>query len=244
MAKELPYFQFEPAEYLTKDVSFCSLSAQGLFINLCAYYWQRECNLTKNQFLRRLNNPDELNELIKEGVIDLDNDTIIIKFLDAQYENATKLSKTNSINGSKGGRPKKINPIKTENKPTALNSLSETKGIREDNRIEDKITTKIVDDGSADSFLKSLEPASKKEIEQMYNSFVTDIKAEKFKDQIESLYKLLKIKEGSLTNLLKDFKENVIVRKTRHKNTNDFFINFTNWLNVQDRNKLLDKYKK
>ena len=24
MAKELPYFQFEPAEYLTKDISFCS----------------------------------------------------------------------------------------------------------------------------------------------------------------------------------------------------------------------------
>ena len=28
MAKELPYFKFEPAEYLTKDISFCSLSAQ------------------------------------------------------------------------------------------------------------------------------------------------------------------------------------------------------------------------
>jgi hypothetical protein len=40
MAKELPYFKFEPAEYLTKDVS-CSLAAQGLFINLCSYYWQR-----------------------------------------------------------------------------------------------------------------------------------------------------------------------------------------------------------
>ena len=37
MAKELPYFQFEPAEYLTKDISFCSLSAQGLFINICCF---------------------------------------------------------------------------------------------------------------------------------------------------------------------------------------------------------------
>ena len=57
-------------------------------------------------------------------------------------------------------------------------------------------------------------------------------------------YNLLKIKEGSLTKLLKDFKENVIIRQTRHKNTKEFFNNFSNWLNVQDRNKLLDKYKK
>jgi len=241
MAKELPYFQFEPAEYLTKDVSFCSLSAQGLFINLCAYYWQRECNLTKTQFLRRLNNPDELTELIDEGVIDLENDTIIIKFLDAQYENATKLSKTNSINGSKGGRPKKINPIKTENKPTALNSLSETKGIREDKIKEDNNNS---NSETADSFLNSLKPSTKEEIDEMYNSFVSDIKQGKFKDQIDAMYNLLKIKEGSLTKLLKDFKENVIIRNTRHKNTNEFFINFSNWLNVQDRNKLLDKYKK
>jgi hypothetical protein len=47
MAKELPYFKFEPAEYLTKDV-FCSLAAQGLFINLCSYYWQRSCNYQRS----------------------------------------------------------------------------------------------------------------------------------------------------------------------------------------------------
>ena len=56
MAKELPYFQFEPAEYLTKDISFCSLSAQGLFINICSFYWQRQCKLTKEQFLKELEN--------------------------------------------------------------------------------------------------------------------------------------------------------------------------------------------
>ena len=106
MAKELPYFQFEPAQYLTKDVSFCSLSAQGLFINICAYYWQRECTLKKEQLLRRLDYPDILDELIKEGVIDLVDNNIIIKFLDSQYEKATGVSKVNSKNGSKGGAPK------------------------------------------------------------------------------------------------------------------------------------------
>jgi hypothetical protein len=140
MAKELPYFKFEPAEYLTKDISFCSLSAQGLFINICSYYWQRNCKLTKEQLLKRLNYETELNELINEGVIDLKDSYIIIKFLDIQLIDVAKTSKQNSENGSKGGRPKKpkINPVESENKPTALIPLSETKGIREDKIKEDK----------------------------------------------------------------------------------------------------------
>tara|TARA_R110000772_G_scaffold67308_1_gene149393 strand:+ start:1212 stop:1940 length:729 start_codon:yes stop_codon:yes gene_type:complete len=139
MAKELPYFQFEPAEYLTKDISFCSLSAQGLFINICSFYWQRQCNLTKEQFLRRFNNPIEFEELINEGAIDLQENAIIIKFLDIQYKKATSTSKTNSSNGSKGGRPRKENPNESEIKPKQKPIESETKGIREDKIIKDKI---------------------------------------------------------------------------------------------------------
>lgn len=142
MAKELPYFKFEPAEYLTKDISFCSLSAQGLFINICSYYWQRNCELTKEQLLKRLNYENELKELIKEGVIDLVENKILIKFLDNQLNEVENKSKTNSANGSKGGRPKK-NPTETETKPklnpTETETISETKGIREDEIKEDEI---------------------------------------------------------------------------------------------------------
>jgi hypothetical protein len=144
MAKELPYFKFEPAEYLTKDISFCSLSAQGLFINICSYYWQRQCKLTKSQLFKRLNHFDEFDELIDEGIIDLkDNgEDLIIKFLDNQLNEVEIKSKTNSSNGSKGGRPKK-NPIESEIKPNQNQIQSELKAIREDkikeyNKIESK----------------------------------------------------------------------------------------------------------
>ena len=102
MAKELPYFKFEPAEYLTKNISFCSLSAQGLFVNICSYYWQRNCKLTTEQVLKRLNYKTELDELISEGIIDLQEDFIVIKFLDNQLVEVEKTSKQNSINGAKG----------------------------------------------------------------------------------------------------------------------------------------------
>ena len=92
MSKELPFFQFEPAEYLTKDISFCSLSAQGLFINICSFYWQRQCNLSKEQFLRRFNFISEFEELEKEGVIDVIDGIIKVKFLDNQFLKATEFS--------------------------------------------------------------------------------------------------------------------------------------------------------
>lgn len=139
MAKELPYFQFEPAEYLTKDISFCSLQVQGLFINICAYYWQRNCELTKSQLLRRLNYENELNELIKEGIIDVQEDNIIIKFLDIQRENAIGVSKKNSENGSKGGRPKKAKQNPNETQTKAKQNPNESHKIKEEEIKKEKI---------------------------------------------------------------------------------------------------------
>ena len=41
MAKNFPYFKFIASEWMTGDIVFESLSVQGLFINICALYWQR-----------------------------------------------------------------------------------------------------------------------------------------------------------------------------------------------------------
>lgn len=212
MAKELPYFKFEPAEYLTKDISFCSLSAQGLFINICSYYWQRGCSLNKEQLLRRLNYPKELDELIQEGVIDLIENSISIKFLNIQLNDVEKVSVTNSNNGKKGGRPPKINPLESENKPTALNSLkpneSETKGIREDNIREDKklIITTYTIEKAIEICLRDLEWVS--EVEKNYN-----LKSEHF------------------TPAFNDFKSHCVsIGKNEERTIFDFKYHFVNWV--------------
>lgn len=148
MSKRLPYFQFEPAEWLAGDIMFCSLSARGLFTDIMALYWQKECELTIDQVKRRFNCESELEELISEKIIKIENNNIIIEFLDNQLVKAIGKSKVNSENGSKGGRPKKIkepteNPNESEKKPNAFNSVieneSEKKPIREDKIKEDNI---------------------------------------------------------------------------------------------------------
>jgi len=199
MAKELPYFKFEPAEYLTKDISFCSLSAQGLFINICSYYWQRNCKLTKPQLLKRLNYPNELEELILEGALDLVNDIIIIKFLDAQLFEVEGKSKTNSSNGSKGGRPKK-NPIESEIKPKLNPIESESKGIREDKIIEDKIKEDIINNSVFVSECKN--STQWIEVTAMQNKVSIDV-INVFIDNFES--HLITMQEQKKT--LKEYKE-------------------------------------
>lgn len=197
MAKELPYFKFEPAEYLTKDVSFCSLAAQGLFINLCSYYWQRSCNLSKDQFLKRLNHEKELEELIREGAIDLIDNDIYINFLDVQFEEVLEKSKTNKANGSKGGRPTK-NPIITEpiteTKPIVNPIESESKGIREDKIIEDKITTNNIEARKlkfSQSLIPFLDLYDKEMIRDFCNYWTEPNKSNtKFKQETEKTWSL------------------------------------------------------
>jgi len=175
MAKELPYFQFEPAEYLTKDISFCSLAAQGLFINICSYYWQRACNLTKDQILKRLNYEEELNELINEGVIDLVDDNLIIKFLDIQYKNATKLSLDNSRKGKLGGAKKgNQNARKTSQKQPENNPKTSHK-IREDKIIEDNIKEEVVKKDINDIEIE-FDKSTFKDIEDLKKYYLTDLR--------------------------------------------------------------------
>jgi len=70
-------------------------------------YWQKECNLTRDQIAKRHPNTEkELQELISEGIIN-DGYELIISFLDEQYELITKRKMRLSEAGRKGAQIKK-----------------------------------------------------------------------------------------------------------------------------------------
>ena len=141
MSKRLPYFQFEPAEYLAGDIMFCSYGAQGIFNSICALYWQKDCELKYSQVIKRLGNEELIKELVSEKIIKVENDNIVINFLDEQYSKATEKSKTNSSNGSKGALKRwgKNSESDSEIIATPLNNDSESIALREDKIIKDKI---------------------------------------------------------------------------------------------------------
>ena len=127
MSKELPYFKFFVNEWITGDITLEDYEVQGLFVNICAYYWSKECKITLTNAKRKFKNISEsaFDSLIDSQIIKVDKDDyLVIKFLDEQNIDRAHQRVTNSKNGKKGGRPPKA---KTENKPNGLISESETK---------------------------------------------------------------------------------------------------------------------
>ena len=102
MAKDLPYFKFFVSEWNDGDITLEDYKIQGLFINVCAYYWSRECNLDYTTLLKKFkHNVNDINIIIESDLIKLDGDTIYINFLDEQCNERGKLSKQNSLNAKK-----------------------------------------------------------------------------------------------------------------------------------------------
>ena len=53
--KELPYFKFYCNEWITGNITFLDYETQGLFINLCAFYWSKNGSLKLNHAKLKFN---------------------------------------------------------------------------------------------------------------------------------------------------------------------------------------------
>jgi hypothetical protein len=131
MAKNFPYFKFTATEWLTGDIVYESLELQGLFINVCALYWQRDGKLTIEDLIRRYKNESLINELIDRYIWN-EQRNIFIKFLDEQLIEANHISKVNSENGKKGAEAKR-------NKANAKRPLNDSKAILSKEEKEEEI---------------------------------------------------------------------------------------------------------
>lgn len=154
MAKELPYFKFIVADWLIGDIVYEKFNIQGLFINICAIYWQRNGTLSIEEINKRFKNPTELTELT-DRFFSVNNGFISIDFLDEQFIERKKLSLTNSENGLKGGRPKVSKTLQI--KPNANRTLTETKAKQsniEKKRKEKNIKYKKISFENSDLFDK------------------------------------------------------------------------------------------
>lgn len=124
MAKEIPYFKFYTGEWFTGDIVLEDYETQGLFINICAFYWSKDCELSTVMLLKKFKGYDKhLYQLIEASLIKTDGVNIFISFLDEQFDSKEVQKITNRVNGSKGGRPRK--PV--EQKPNGFNLGSELK---------------------------------------------------------------------------------------------------------------------
>lgn len=104
MSKELPYFKFFPTEYLLGNITLQDYRAQGVFINICALYWQKECRLTKATLEQRFSDAtSDLKFLFDAGILKEKGGNIIIDFLNEQWKELNFRHIRAVENGKKGG---------------------------------------------------------------------------------------------------------------------------------------------
>lgn len=144
MAKNFPYFKFIVSEWMTGDIVFESLSVQGLFINICALYWQRDGSLSIEDINKRYKNPDELKNLV-DRFIHIENEFIAIKFLDEQLIDAGHISKINSDKGKKSALKRAEFKQQFNNGSTTVQPISTKKRRRKEEEEENKNEIRIED---------------------------------------------------------------------------------------------------
>ena len=104
MAKELPYFKFFVSEWFQGDITLETMKVQGVFVNVCAYYWSKLGEIDLKTLQKRFkNSKKEIQTLVKEGFLTLENESEIvrIKFLDEQINERNSLSIKNKENAMK-----------------------------------------------------------------------------------------------------------------------------------------------
>ena len=133
--RELPYFKFYPGEWVTGDVTDCSMEAQGLFINICVLYWMKGCNMSLTRVQRKFDTClTELEEILRDDIFTVNGDDISIDFLDEQFEQFEKLRKDKSRAGKASAKKRKINTRSTP----VQHVVNKEEKIREDKKREEK----------------------------------------------------------------------------------------------------------
>lgn len=109
MAAELPYFRFTVSEWMNGDISMEDYGCKGLFIDVCSWYWFKDCSVTRAMLEKKFTEPHTLQLLYDSEVIKLDGENVIIEFLNDQFDILSEKRKVRQAAGSKGGKQKSSN---------------------------------------------------------------------------------------------------------------------------------------
>jgi len=150
MAKDLPYFKFFCSEWNDGDITLETFEHQGLFINICSYYWSNECNVDFDKLLKRFRGYDEvIDDLSAAGLFKMNNDrTISITFLDEQRDERLEQSKVKSKGGKASAEARRLkklekesNTIPTENEHVLKSCSTESQLLRREEKREEDMYT-------------------------------------------------------------------------------------------------------
>jgi len=221
MAKELPYFKFEPNQWENGNIQMCSRDDKGLFIDTCSMYWSRLGDLPLKLAIQKLcaGNATAYDSLCEEKIIEVIDGNIFIKFLSEQLEEFGDVSKKNSKNAKEGWEKRRKQKDLSERNATALKSQSENDAIREDKIKEEEI---IKIDNNDPLVIK-------------HNSY-----SKQCLDQptwIETIEMQKVVLKGKTEIALKNFNLHLISQSENKTTLKDYKSHFVNWMNKRNQQK-------
>lgn len=212
-----PQFPFYAQDFLTGCV-YMTNEEVGMYIKMLCKQWTDGSIPKKRLGLLVGYEWDNFSDELKSKFEDK-GDCLINKRLESERNKKVKFLEKQAINGKKGGRPPK-----TAKNPGLSFGLTQKKPLDNDN----------------DNYLNKKD----NEINDLFKKFVEEVKKGEHTQAVEQLYMRLKIRDGTLTDLIKEFNGHLIVENTLHKNTLEFRKHFSNWLNKLNEVGKLDQYKK
>jgi len=219
MAKELPYYKFHPAEWIKGDITLCSMETQGVFINLCSYYWLKDCSISLANAKQRFSkNVASLDELLDSGIILIDeNENVIINFLDEQMQEFSNINEKRVMAGRLGGLANAKQMLSKRGSKTVAKPSNKDK-IREEKNI--------------DTFYQNeLNLAEENEYKDKYKKLVDIFFGKNGVDQ-----KMINILSLPKQLTFEQFKK--LLAKTKDKNISliDIFRSMENWKDLKKKN--------
>ena len=221
MAKDLPYFKFFCSEWSDGDITLESYESQGVFINICSYYWSNECKVEHKKLLKKFRGfEDVISSLISENIFKLNEDnTICISFLDEQQNERSRKSRVKSKGGKASAEARKlkkqqtVNTTSTESEHVLNSSLTEVQVLREEKIREDKIRE--------DKIVLKENPNKFKEVLKKFDE-----------SNFENTERSLKTNKENIRIKLEEFLEVEMLTPTfTNKPLGDVLKHFRNWLN-------------
>ena len=103
MSKELPFFKFNSTQWLTGNISYESFHVQGVFIRICAEYWNRDNTLSVDDAKLRTQDAVSVDYLIEKSYLKVKKEKIVISFLDEERKEIEAKRLKLSEAGRKGG---------------------------------------------------------------------------------------------------------------------------------------------
>jgi hypothetical protein len=216
MAKELPYYKFEPNQWENGNIQMCTHEEKGVFVDLCSMYWSRLGDVPYKLAVQKIcgGNANALRTLYESKIFEIIDDNIYIKFLSEQLNEFEITSERNTKIAKEGWEKRRKQKEVCERNANALPTQSERNAIREEKIRENKIKEDIkTEEELSDLF------------QEFFNSPTSDA-------MIKNNCQLHHLEEKAIRKRMKDYWLQKSFTFEANKSIHDIRSHFTNWLKL------------